>query len=388
MTFDGRIRADARSLPIASESVQCVVTSPPYWGLRKYDVDGPQIGCETTPAAWVAEMVTVFREVRRVLRPDGIAWVNIGDSYAGSFCGQGKREGDGFAARSIRRFGTERSITRNPRTFGLKPKDLCLMPQRLAIALQDDGWYVRAEIIWAKGSPMPESVTDRVTRSHEQIWMLSKSRHYFYNAEAIKEPASTNSHARAAKTSSNWDTSTGEGGHGNQHRHGRDSWRGSLFNKGKTAINLIGRQQSEGSRRKRPPGVTPKAADLISGIRNNESFGAAVKDTVELRNKRSVWFVNSVGYPDAHYATFPPALIEPCILAGSRLGDFVLDPFAGSGTTAMVAEKHLRRGISIDLGYQDLQAKRLRSSYSLPKNPTRNRRHDPGLAPSLFGVNS
>lgn len=398
MPWDGRIRADARHLPITSESVQCCVTSPPYWGLRKYDVDGPQIGSEETPAEWLAVMVEVFREVRRVLRPDGVCWVNIGDSYCHG-TGADRLPTTTPGDRVPASWSNRSQPGRIRPTGNIKPKDLCLMPQRLAIALQDDGWYVRAEIIWAKGNCMPESVTDRPTRSHEQIWLLSKSARYSYDADAIKEPAGTDTHARYARGRSK-DHKYADGGPGNQtlnrsmehmvrkpsgwqecpgahdtiaHNSGPDSWKASKFHDGKnlTTHPNVGKNRSEATgrmgrgagwrERLRDPGVNPKAAEAGSGIRNNDSFSAAVKDVVEMRNKRTVWNINSKGYPEAHYATFPEEIPEICIKAGSKPGDLIMDCFGGSGTVAKVAERLGRRWVICDLGYQDLQGKRLRN---------------------------
>lgn len=328
MTWDGRIRADARQLPLASESVQVVVTSPPYWKLRKYDVEGPQIGQEPTIEAYLDSIRAVFAEVWRVLRPDGTLWVNMGDSYA-----NGTNDPVSF-----RRDRAEiNPVGRRP-SSGLKPKDLIGMPWRVAFALQEQGWYLRQEIIWHKTQAMPESVKDRPTRAHEQLFLLSKSLKYYYDAEAIKEPASPDTHARYAR------------GRSKTHKYA-DGGPG-----GQTIARTF---RHMGMNHERVPGVNPKAAEAGSGIRNNVSFSAAVKDVVEMANKRSVWSFETAGYPEAHYACFPPNLVEPCIRAGSRVGDICLDPFFGSGTVGMVAEQLGRRWIGIDLGYQDLQKKRL-----------------------------
>ena len=244
------------------ESVHCCITSPPYWGLRDYRVDG-QIGLEETPDEYVSKMVDVFRAVRRVLRDNGTLWLNLGDSYAGT--------------------GTN----------GLKTKDLVGIPWRVAFALQADGWYLRQDIIWHKPNPMPESVKDRCTKAHEYVFLLSKSAKYYYDHEAIKE--------------------TAVGGRPGNKTH-----------KGKTAYE----QGDEKMRTK--AGLT--------------KIGAVTK-----RNKRSVWTVSPRPFVDAHFAVFPPALIEPCILAGCPEGGTVLDPFGGSGTTAEVAIKHKRNAILCEL---------------------------------------
>ena len=293
------IRADARHIPLRDGCVQTVVTSPPYWGLRDYGVSG-QIGLEATPDAYVETMVGVFREVRRVLRDDGTVWLNLGDSYVhgvpggGSVFAKGRNGSDGRKSYdSDKPRGRQKISTM---VDGLKVKDLCGIPWRVAFALQADGWYLRSDIIWAKPNPMPESVTDRPTRSHEYIFLLSKNERYFYDTDAIKEAASelTNS-------------------------------RGPAYH----AMN--------------------KTAVAGSGIRRNSSWESATWGRVDSRNKRSVWTVNSEPTPEAHFATFPQKLIEPCILAGSRTGDLILDPFIGSGTVGKVAERFGRRWVGLEL---------------------------------------
>ena len=440
MNWDGRIKANSLQIPLADESVHCVVTSPPYWGLRRYDVEGDQLGSEKTPEEYVARMVTVFKEVKRVLRKDGSLWLNLGDSYAsgkGTCFNPGG--GGGSLGKDRKAAGVHPLDRGNKSTLaasGLKPKDLCGMPWRVAFALQADGWYLRSDIVWAKKNTMPESTKDRPTRSHEFIFLLTKSPRYFYDAEAIKEPASSDSHARYAR-GRNQSAYPGQQTIASSFDGMRPpSWKGSSFNKGKTAVNGLGRNQTE----ERRAGVHPKAPASNSGIKQNESFSAAVKDTVEWRNKRDVWFIGSAAFPEAHYATFPPALIEPCILAGTsehgvcsecgapynrsiepseeyakflgkgfhdhsddkgkgmmqsrgknrqnkhrdetgnhradyvttgwtpsclcrvpRSPAIVLDPFFGSGTTGVVAESLSRRWIGLDLGYQEMQKRRLKN---------------------------
>lgn len=300
-------------------SVQCVVTSPPYFGLRSYEGGPAEIGQEQTPAEYVAALVGVFREVWRVLAGDGVLWLNLGDSYAndGKWGGAtGGKHADGLHGQSLGRMR---------RTTGLKPKDLIGVPWRVAFALQDDGWWLRQEIIWAKGNPMPESVQDRCTRSHETVFMLTKNATYFYDAQAIAEPAVRGD-------------------------------AGSTFTDGKTGVNGMGRVSLMPRR-----GSVPKQ-DAIGIPRYtgfNERWNNSEPSTT--RNKRSVWHVNPTAYPDAHYAVFPERLIEPMILAGSRPGDLVLDPFAGSGTTLAVAVKHRRRAVGVELNpaYAALVDKRL-----------------------------
>lgn len=295
-----------------ARSIQTCVTSPPYWNLRDYGVEN-QMGLEITPEAYIAAMVSVFREVRRVLKDDGTLWLNLGDSYNSRAAKTTGEHGytDGRSNRESRRTvgGVE----------GLKPKDLVGIPWRVALALQADGWYLRQDIIWSKPNPMPESVTDRCTKSHEYVFLLSKNQRYYYDAEAITEPCSPNTHARVSQDVANQIGSSRANG-------------GAKTNGNMKAVVRA-----------------PKAKAATEGVKNNESFNASVCLPVSERNKRSVWTVTTQPYKGAHFATFPEALITPCILAGSREGDTVLDPFAGSGTTAYVAEKHGRRSISIEL---------------------------------------
>jgi DNA modification methylase len=323
--------------------VQCCVTSPPYWGLRDYGVPG-QIGMEATPEEFCAVMVRVFREVRRVLRPDGTCWVNMGDAYAND-----GKWGGSTGGKHVSALHGNSGVGRQKKTTGLKPKDLCGIPWRVAFALQADGWYLRSDIIWHKPNAMPESVTDRPTKSHEYLFLFSKSMNYYYDQHAITEPCSDGTHPRRpvnGKTPAGWDTSTGEGGHSSVHKNGRDSWKGSQFHSGKTGDHQLGRSQTE---RKHD-----------QGTKNNASFDAAMAVMPERRNKRTVWTVPTAPYKEAHFATYPSALIRPCILAGSRPGDTVLDPFLGSGTTGMVALELGRKCIGIELNpeYAALARKR------------------------------
>jgi len=246
---------------------RCCVTSPPYWGLRDYDIPG-QIGAEMELSLYLDNLTEIFREVRRVLRDDGTLWLNIGDSYTSG--GRTWRDSD----KKNRARGMD---YRAPTPPGLKPKDLIGIPWKIAFALQADGWYLRSDIIWNKPNCQPESVKDRPTRAHEYIFLFSKSEHYFYRADAIREPA----------TSSN-----GNGG---------------------------------------------------------------------LRNRRSVWSINTEAFPEAHFATFPPSLVRPAILAGTEASDFVLDPFLGSGTVGEVALEEDRRFVGIELKpeYAELAVRRL-----------------------------
>jgi len=273
-----------------AESVQMCVTSPPYFGLRDYGMDS-QIGLEATPDAYVAELVAVFREVRRVLKDDGTLWCNLGDSYTGS------AQSDGASSAKL---NGPQNATQGVRIVkggdGLKPKDLIGIPWRVAFALQADGWYLRSDIIWHKPNPMPESVTDRPTKSHEYLFLLAKSERYYYDADAIADEA---------------------------------------LNAGKV-VTL---------------GAKSMARSQLQGF-GKEPWGNSAKDSITVaatRNKRTVWTIATQPFKGAHFATFPPALIEPCILAGSAKGDTVLDPFGGAGTTGLVADRLGRNAILCEL---------------------------------------
>lgn len=272
-----------KTLP--SNSVNCVVTSPPYWGLRDYGVEG-QFGQEPTVAAYIARLVEVFEALRRILNPDGTAWLNIGDSYAGS------RGGTTGGQRPSKKFGRHslNFLPANSKT-NLPAKNLCLVPQRAAIALQDAGWFVRNEIIWAKKTPSPESVKDRCTRSHEQIWLLSKSPKYYYDADAIRQPNCTASNRRD-KSAEPWTN---------------------------------------------------------GALSQNVSKGDREWNNPQGRNCRDVWHLGPHRTPEEHFATFHPEVPRRCILAGCPLGGVVLDPFAGSGTTLDVAQQLGRKGIGVEL---------------------------------------
>ena len=309
-------QGDARDvlLTLADESVQTVVTSPPYGGLRDYGVDG-QIGLEPTPELYVENMVSIFREVRRVLRSDGTLWLNMGDSYAGSGAGGGgNRKGN--------EHGQHNAVAKKGRPSALpthKPKDLVGIPWRLAFALQADGWYLRSDIIWSKPNPMPESVQDRPTKAHEYIFLLTKSARYYYDAEAIKETASN-------------------------------------------AGNAISLGQKSFSKRQ-----ALGANVLPSGNGLHDTY--TVPDR---RNKRSVWEIPTQPYSEAHFATFPEALVRPCILAGTSEAVVVLAPFAGSGTTLAVATSLGRKSIGIELSdeYMEIARKRItKQTPALPMEP-------------------
>ena len=287
---------------------QMCVTSPPYFGLRDYGHPG-QIGLEQTPEEYVAKMVEVFRCVRDVLADDGTLWLNIGDSYArtgGTDCKVSETAQVGSTRNTLEQMGDR---TQSAAAIGLKPKDLIGIPWMLAFALRADGWYLRQDIIWAKPNPMPESVRDRCTKAHEYMFLLSKSERYFFDSEAMQESAS------------------GREPGNRSHKHS----------------DRVAREVAEGNHRERT------------------KLGLASMGPRETRNRRSVWTVATRPYKGAHFATFPPALIEPCILAGSRPGDIVLDPFIGSGTTAAVAIQHGRQYLGCELNpeYKPLQDERI-----------------------------
>ena len=408
------LKADARRIPLRDETVQCVVTSPPYWGLRDYGLPPsvwggdancehewqPEwfgcLGLEPTPELYVRHIVEVFREVRRVLRKDGTLWLNLGDSYAGSWGNYGGQGGpNGQRPKATERFNRPAyadNDRRPPQTAShgfLKSKDLIGIPWRVAFALQEDGWWLRSDIIWAKPNPMPESVTDRPTRSHEYLFLLTKSARYYYDAEAIREPSV----------------------YPEDDRKGR----AKTFHKFSADPRMIS-------------GMRPRKPDKQRGHANDRWDAMTKQEQCSLgRNKRSVWRIATQPYSGAHFATFPEKLVEPCILAGtsekgccpecgspwervveasgglvsggtkkSTLGSsngrltniletkgwrptcdhkeepnpcVVLDPFVGSGTTVRVAKKLNRTGIGIDLAYQDIAIHRT-------SNVQRRFRHD------------
>lgn len=298
---EGDALASLHGLPDAS--AQCCVTSPPYWGLRDYGAEG-QIGQEATPEEYVARLVAVFREVRRVLADDGVLWLNLGDSYAGSWGAQSRASGN-VSDTSARQVAASPKRTRTgsiPAGSGLKPKDLVGIPWMVAFALRADGWYLRSEVIWSKPNPMPESVTDRPTKAHEQVFLLTKSARYHYDAEAIREAAT--------------DPQTHAGKRQNQ-------------------------------------AATGAGFEIRGGLTNQ-----APRDT---RNARSVWAITPEPCALAHFATMPPELARRCILAGSRRADIVLDPFGGAATTALMALAHGRRAILCEINpdYIALQHERL-----------------------------
>lgn len=294
--YEGQALAGLGKIP--DGKIQCCVTSPPYYGLRDYGCDG-QIGLEQTPDEYVAKLVEVFREVKRVLRDDGTLWLNIGDSYARQAGPEESKLNSlytmGVGQKKAHEMGAMRKGENKPPP-GLKPKDLIGIPWRLAFALQADGWYLRQDIIWHKPNPMPESVRDRCTKAHEYVFLLTKNQKYFYDFDAMQEPA------------------------------------------------VCASQKRGKSRNISPEGMT---------VMDNKQY--------ETRNRRSVWTVQTRPYKEAHFATMPLELAEVCVLAGSKPGSTVLDPFGGSGTTAEAAMKYGRNAVLCELNpeYCEIARKRL-----------------------------
>jgi DNA modification methylase len=328
--LSGDCRETLRTLPDAS--VNCCVTSPPYYGLRDYG-NAAQIGLEQTPAEYVSQMVAVFSEVRRVLTDDGSLWLNLGDSYTGSGKG-GNPQGSPHQMQK----GNAGSLSvqhKKTEVTGLLPKNLIGIPWRVAFALQADGWYLREDIIWAKPNCMPESVTDRCTRSHEYIFHLTKSARYYHDADAIKEPAiyAVESDGHGSTTARKARARDGIKSFPTVERNGI---RPAGF---KDATTFDGKHQDkQRGHLRRHDGFN----DRWDGMEKAEQCGG-------MRNKRSVWTVAPANYPDAHFATFPPALILPCVLAGCPVGGTVLDLFGGSGTTGQVALENGRSAILCEL---------------------------------------
>ena len=393
----GDCRETMAGLP--EQSVHCIVTSPPYWGLRDYGtaplswpamaysplpglppcVEIPAMECslglEQTLEAFIGHMVLVFREGRRVLRDDGTAWVNMGDSYAGNRRGGNSDgiTGDGAdksmeALRTMtesRRRDDEPIPRSDVRIPGLKAKDLVGQPWRLAFALQADGWWLRSDVIWHKPNQMPESTKDRPTKAHEYLFLLAKSERYYFDHDAIKEPASLDTHARYAR------------GRSDSHKHaqaalvpgqrpqtiaqGFDHMRKPVADwatgPGDHSVlfhaapndDSEGRKMLRGDDRPKVRVTERKLADAGSGTKNNTSFDAAMAVMPDMRAKRSVWTIPTFSFSEAHFATYPPDLIEPCILASCPEGGTVLDCFGGAGTTGLVADRLGRNAILCEL---------------------------------------
>ena len=344
----GDVREQLRTL--AADSIHCCVTSPPYWGLRDYGVEG-QIGLEATPAEFIAVLVDVFQEVRRVLRPDGTCWINMGDSYASKPNGPAGAGGHTTSTPHVAvRTAHARRSSGIP--IGLKHKDLCMMPHRLAIALQDAGWWVRQDIVWSKLNPMPESVRDRCTKSHEYIFLLTKSAKYYFDAEAIKEPAvGAADHPRNSFSTKDYDVP----GQKPQKRTARGNGVGF----------------GHGFDRVVKPRATGPAVEMIDAAASARmGRGPGWRDEAEIpavRNKRSVWTMATHSFAEAHFATFPPELPETCIKAGCPVGGVVLDPFFGAGTTGLVADRLQRDCIGIELNpaYAEIARKRIQAESTL-----------------------
>ncbi len=387
--YQGDARQVLRELP--AESVHCVVTSPPYWGLRDYGLEPPvwdgdeghahewgeesyqrrsndggktpmqasnagangrdepvlhafcacgawrgSLGLEPSIDLYVEHVVEVFREVWRVLRKNGTLWLTMGDSYAHTGASGGSSPDGPRAPRAQDRHAQEMMKYRVP--DGLKPKDLCMMPARVALALQADGWWLRSDIVWSKPNPMPESVTDRPTRSHEYLFLLTKAARYYYDADAIREPFAPSSIARISQATFNSQTGGPKdprnGGEGSRNRSARQGLE-----------NLKERWD------RKPSGWNSAhdESDLKGRIPQGDGYDKGVG-----ANNRSVWEIATEPYPEAHFATFPQKLVEPCVLAGCPTEGTVLDPFAGSGTVAYVAQRLGRRSIGIDLSAEYL----------------------------------
>ena len=373
----GHCLTELAKLPDAS--VQCCVTSPPYWALRDYKTPPvvwpalkyrpmaalPEIrvkkwkgelGLEPDPFAFVGHIVAVFREVRRVLKEDGTCWVNFGDcSATGAGKGNNGRQHLGGRSEFVKGPHPDAAPNRMPME-GLGPKNLMGMPWRVAFALQADGWTLRSDIIWHKPNPTPESAGDRPTKAHEYIFLFSKSRYYYYDAEAIMENVTGNAHSRGKGTNPKaqgreaptaWDT--GPGNHDDK----------------KVRYRPTCGPNSRIHKDRDPAHDRDSAIDA----KQNRSFSAAVSGLVERRNKRSVWTVTTYGYRGAHFATFPPDLIRPCIRAGSKEGDTIIDPFGGSGTTGAVATEYNRNAILIELAPDHIPLCRQRVGSETPSFP-------------------
>lgn len=317
LNLDSIYLGDAREVlsTFPERSIDCCVTSPPYYGLRDYGVSG-QIGLEQTPEEYIERLVAVFHEVRRVLKDNGTLWVVIGDSYNGS----------GKAGNNPEYMGKHTSFGKlhNPKTYGrpvkipgLKPKDLIGIPWRLAFALQADGWWLRQDIIWQKLNPMPESVRDRCTKSHEYIFLLSKSAKYYFNSQAIAEPVANSMIERCLQDL--------------DHQQGSARVPGKMNDNMKACLpRYVGNKYT--------------ASEKFHRTKSGDIYEAR-----PLRNKRSVWTVSTKPFKDAHFATFPDTLIVNCIKAGCPPEGVVLDPFIGSGTTAVVALREGRQYVGIEL---------------------------------------
>jgi DNA modification methylase len=324
--FFGDCRATMKRLIAEGVKVQTCVTSPPYWGLRDYGHAG-QIGLEPTPEEYKVSMVEVFSLVRDLLSEDGTLWLNLGDSYASAWaCDRRNVVGAGSLENG------KRDARPNRLVGGLKEKDLVGIPWMVAFALRNDGWYLRSDIIWNKPNPMPESVTDRPTKSHEYLFLMSKNERYYYDSAAIAEPVTGSTVERMSQPNI-------------ENQEGSDRVPGKTNGNMKAVLKKSGNKERKMGMERGSP---------------NDHLGGSIPWEGTTRNKRTVWSVTTVPFSGSHFATFPPKLIEPCIMAGSRPGDIVLDPFFGSGTTGQVAEQLGRQwiGCEIQTDYEPLQKQR------------------------------
>jgi DNA modification methylase len=366
------LNGDALTLlkSLKSNVINTCITSPPYWGLRDYGVEG-QLGLEKSPQEYVAKLVEIFSEVRRVLRDDGTLWLNLGDSY----CSIGhKKSHSGFGTTGLAGgIAQEHSPVRRENdasSLGLKHKDLVGVPWRVAFALQESGWYLRQDIIWAKPNPMPESVRDRCTKSHEYLFMLSKSPKYYYDCDAVREPIAAATVARMAQANlanqKGSDRVPGktngpmkavlrkQDGHGRRHA----GFNARYFGKGNARTFRGGGKYTQG-----------KSFDN-STLVERESHGNVPNET-GLRNRRSVWTITTKPFKEAHFATFPPDLVTPCALAGCPEQGIILDPFAGSGTVGMVANKLNRHAILFELNPDYIEIAKRRCNLTSSPPPTK-----------------
>jgi|JI9StandDraft_1071089.scaffolds.fasta_scaffold15706_10 DNA modification methylase len=343
------LQGDCRDVlrTLADESVHCCVTSPPYFGLRDYG-NAAQIGLEPTPAEFVAQLVEVFREVRRVLRNDGTLWLNLGDSYAG-YHGNKNSAMPTSATNGWTNGTNENERTSTANRNGLKSKDLIGIPWRVAFALQADGWYLRQDIIWAKPNPMPESVRDRCTKAHEYVFLLSKSERYFYDLEAMQEPA------------------TAEHLAGNKSHKAQTAYEAG-DERLRTKAGLTAYCERQRSKRDSFKRDDSKRAEVIPG----QTVGTHRADREEsaydtaTRNKRSVWTIATKPFSEAHFATMAPELAETCIKAGCPEGGTVLDPFGGAGTTGLVADQLQRHAVLCELNPEYIAIARRRIAGDAP----------------------
>lgn len=348
MTVEIRVGDVRRVLAgIPDESIDMVCTSPPYFRLRRYlDDDDPdrhlEIGHEDSPSAYVAVIVDVMREVRRVLKKTGVVWLNIGDSYANQG-GGGQGKHGRLAQKRAALLGARKMPMRSRAAWGVRRKDMLLIPERLMIALQDDGWRIRRRIVWHKKNPLPESTTDRPTVSHELVYMLTRSKKYYWNREAAQVPASENTHPRTSKrrpkVPGNWIN-------GSVHSY----------------TDAQGRK-----RRTKPPNIKKAMPDREGGVKANEIFLSAVSEkVVETRNIRDVWSTSTEPFYGDHFATFPTEIARICIELTCPPGGKVCDPFGGAGTVGLVAQRLDRDAIIIELSKKYAQMSRNRIADDAP----------------------